>query len=119
MNFLDILGWAVFFYLMWQLLRSWVFVQQLKHKMNDAIEEAELLREAEKAVLALRFEHVEENGHHVVLAYGKNNKFLGQGLSEDDAAKNIQIYYPRHKILIVNDKATITKVLDPLQTSNG
>ena len=119
MNFLDILGWAVFFYLMWQLLGSWYFVQQLKHRVNDAVEEAELIREAERSVLALRFEHVEENGHHVVLAYGKNNKFLGQGLTEDDAAKNIQIHYPRHKILIVNDKATITKVLDPLQTSNG
>lgn len=119
MNFLDILGWAVFFYLMWQLLGSWYFVQQLKHRVNDAVEEAELIREAERSILALRFEHVEENGHYVVLAYGKNNKFIGQGLTEDDAAKNIQIHYPRHKILIVNDKATITKVLDPLQTSNG
>lgn len=119
MDFLDILGWACFFYLMWQLLGSWFFVQQLKHKINDAVEEAELLKEAERSVLAMRFEHVEENGHHVVLAYGKNNKFLGQGLSEDDAAKNIQISYPRHKILIVNDKATITKVLEPLKASNG
>jgi hypothetical protein len=118
MNFLDILGWAVFFYLMWQLLSSWVFVQQLKHKINDAVEEAELLKEAEKQVLALRFEHVEENGHNVVLAYGKNNKFLGQGLNEDDAAKNIQLYYPRHQILIVNEKATITKILDPVDAKS-
>lgn len=116
---MEFIGWVVFFYLMWQLLKSWIFVQQLKHKINDAVEEAEFIREAEKAVLALRFEHVEENGHRVVLAYGKNNKFLGQGSSEDDAANKIQLYYPKHKILIVNDKATITKVLDPLQTSNG
>ena len=114
MDLLNILGWACFFYLMWQLLGSWLFVQQLKHKINDAVEEAELLKEAERSILALRFEHVEENGHNVVLAYGKNNKFLDQGLTEDDAAKNIQIYYPRHKILIVNDKSTITKVLDPV-----
>jgi len=119
MNFLDILGWAVFFYLMWQLLGSWYFVQQLKHRVNDAVEEAELVREAERSVLALRFEHVEENGHSVVLAYGKNNKFLGQGMTEDDAAKNIQLYYPKHKILVVNDNATITKILDPLHASNG
>jgi hypothetical protein len=119
MDIIDILGWAVFFYLMWQLLGSWIFMQQLKHRINDAVEEAELVREAEKAVLALRFEHVEENGHRVVLAYGKNNKFLGQGLSEEEAANKIQIYYPKHKILIVNDKSTITKVLDPIQTSNG
>jgi hypothetical protein len=44
---------------------------------------------------------------------------LGQGLTEDDAAKNIQIYYPTHKIVIVNEKATITKILDPVQTTNG
>jgi hypothetical protein len=114
MNFLDIIGWAVFFYLLWQLLGSWFFVQQLRHRINDAVEEAEILREAEKSVLALKFEHVKENGHQVVLAYGKNNKFLGQGLTEEDAAKNIQLSYPKHRILIVNEKATITKVLDPL-----
>jgi len=119
MNFLDIIGWAVLFYLMWQLLGSWFIVQQLRHKINDAVEEAEFLKEAERSVLALRFEHVEQNEHKVVLAYGKNNKFLGQGLTEDDATKNIQFYYPRHKILIVNDKATITKILDPLHASNG
>jgi len=119
MSLLDILGWACFFYLMWQLLGSWIFVQQLKHRINDAVEEAELLKEAERSVLALRFEHVEENGHSVVLAYGKNNRFLGQGLTEDDAASKIQLYYPRHKILIVNDKSAITKVLDPLHASNG
>jgi len=118
MDIIDILGWAIFFYLLWQLLGSWIFVQQLKHRINDAVEEAELVREAEKAVLALRFEHVEENDHRVVLAYGKNNKFLGQGLSEEEAANNIQIYYPKHKILIVNEKATITKVLDPLDAKS-
>lgn len=67
----------------------------------------------------MRFEHVEENGYKVVLAYGKNNKFLGQGLTEEDAAKNIQVYYPRHKIVIVNDKSTVTKILDPIQNTNG
>ena len=118
MDIIEILGWAVFFYLMWQLLSAWVFVQQIKHKINDAVEEAELVREAERSILALRFEHVEENGHSVVLAYGKDNKFLGQGLTEDDAAKNIQIYYPRHKIVIVNEKATITKILDPLDAKS-
>lgn len=116
---MEFIGWVVFFYLVWQLLKSWIFVQQLKHKIQDAAEEAILIEEAERAVLALRFEHVEENGHSVVLVYGKNNKFLGQGLTEDDAANKIQLCYPKHKILIVNDKATITKVLDPLQTSNG
>ena len=119
MSLLDILGWAVFFFLMWKLLESWVFMQQLKHRINDAIDEAEAIQNAEKTVLALRFEHVEENGHKVVLAYGKNNRFLGQGSTEEDAANKIQLSYPRHKILIVNDKAAITKVLDPIQTSNG
>ena len=73
---------------------------------------------AEKQVLAMRFEHIEENGHKVVLAYGKNNRFLGQGFTEDDAAKTIQVYYPRHKIVIVNEKATITKILDPLDAKS-
>jgi hypothetical protein len=119
MDLMEFIGWVVFFHLMWQLLKSWFFVQQLKHRIQDAAEEAVLIEEAEKAILALRFEHVEENGHSVVLAYGKNNKFLGQGITEDEAAKNIQLCYPRHKILIINDKATITKILDPIQASNG
>lgn len=119
MSLLDILGWAALFYLIWQLLGSWFIVQQLKHRINYAVEEAELVRAAEKFVLAMRFEHVEENGYSVVLAYGRNNTYLGQGVTEDEAAKNIQITYPRHKILIVNEKATITKVLDPLDTKSA
>lgn len=119
MDLIEFIGWVCFFYLGWQLLKSWIFVQQLRHRITDAVAEAELVEEIEKQVIALRFEHVEENGHNVVLAYGKNNKFLGQGLSEEDAAKNIQLYYPRHKIIIVNEKSTITKILDPIQTTNG
>jgi hypothetical protein len=119
MDIVEIIGWACFFYLAWQLLKSWIFVQGLKHRIAEAVEEEIAVKEAEKQILALRFEHVEENGHQVVLAYGKNNKFLGQGATEEDAAKNIQVYYPRHKIIIVNDKSTITKILDPIQTTNG
>ncbi len=118
MDIVEIIGWACFFYFGWQLLKSWIFVQDLKHRIAEAVEDQVALQEAEKQVLAMRFEHVEENGHKVVLAYGKNNRFLGQGLTEEDAAKTIQVYYPRHKILIVNEKATITKVLDPLDVKS-
>lgn len=118
MNLIEFIGWVVFFYLGWQLLKSWIFVQQLRHRISDAAAEAELIQEVEKQVLALRFEHVEENGHQVVLAYGKNNKFLGQGLTEEDAANKIQLYYPQHKIVIVNEKATITKILEPLDAKS-
>jgi len=119
MSFLDILGYAVFFFLLWKLLESWHLMHQLKHRINDAIEEAEAMKKIEKRVMALRFEHIEENGHKVVLAYGKNHRFLGQGATEEDAMNRIQLYYPRHKILIVNDDSAITKILDPLQTTNG
>ncbi len=115
---MEFIGWVCFFYLGWQLLKSWIFVQGLKHRIAEAVEEEIAIQDAERQVLALRFEHVDENGHQVVLAYGKNNRFLGQGLTEDDAANNIQVYYPRHKILIVNEKATITKVLDPLDAKS-
>lgn len=118
MNLIEFIGWVFFFYLGWQLLKSWILVQQLRHRISDAVAEAELIQEVEKQVLALRFEHVEENGHQVVLAYGKNNKFLGQGLTEEDAANKIQLYYPQHKIVIVNEKATITKILEPLDAKS-
>ena len=118
MDIIEFIGWVCFFYLSWQLLKSWIFVQQLRHRISDAVAEAELIQEVEKQVLALRFEHVEENGHQVVLAYGKNNKFLGQGLTEEEAAKKIQLYYPQHKIVIVNEKATITKILEPLDAKS-
>lgn len=118
MDFIEFLGWVVFFYITWQLLKSWLFVQQIKQRVEDALDEQEAAQAVEKQVLALRFEHVKENGHSVVLAYGKNNRFLGQGLTEDDAAKNIQLHYPRHKIVIVNEKATITKILDPVDAKS-
>jgi hypothetical protein len=119
MDIVEFIGWVCFFYLGWQLLKSWIFVQGLKHRIAEAVETEIAVQEAERQVLAMRFEHVEENGHQVVLAYGKNNRFLGQGSTEEDTAKNIQVYYPRHKIVIVNEKATITKILDPVQTTNG
>ena len=119
MDIIEIVGWACFVYLGWQLLKSWIFVQGLKHRLAEAVEEEIAVQKAEQQVLALRFEHVDENDHHVVLAYGKNNRFLGQGLTEEDAAKNIQVYYPRHKIIIVNEKSTVTKILEPIQTTNG
>jgi hypothetical protein len=119
MDLMEFIGWVCFFYLGWQLLKSWIFVQGLKHRIAETVEEEIAVKEAERQVLALRFELVEENGHQVVLAYGKNNRFLGQGLNEDDATKNIQLYYPKHKIVIVNEKSTITKILDPIQTTNG
>jgi hypothetical protein len=119
MDLMEFIGWVCFFYLGWQLLKSWIFVQGLKHRLAEAVEEEIAVQKAEQQVLALRFEHVDENGHHVVLAYGKNNRFLGQGLTEEDAAKNIQVYYPRHKIVIVNEKSTVTKILEPIQTTNG
>ena len=119
MSFVEFLGYLVFFYLMWQLFKSWIFVQNLKHRIAEAVDEELAVQSAEQHVLALRFEHVEENGHAVVLAYGKNNKFLGQGLSEDDVTKNIQMHYPKHKIVVVNDKAVITKIHDPVQSING
>ena len=119
MDIIEIVGWACFVYLGWQLLKSWIFVQGLKHRIAEVVEEEIAVQEAEKQVLAMRFEHVEESGHQVVLAYGKNNRFLGQGVTEEDAAKNIQVYYPRHKIIIVNEKSTVTKILEPIQTTNG
>lgn len=118
MDIVEILGYVVLFYLMWQLLKSWIFVQDLKQRIAEAVDQDLAVQAAEQHVLALKFEHVEENGHSVVLAYGKNNKFLGQGLTEEDAANNIQVYYPRHKIVIVNEKATITKILDPLDAKS-
>ncbi len=118
MDLMEFIGWVCFFYLGWQLLKSWIFVQNIKHRLAEAVQEEMAVQEAERHVLALRFEHVEENGHNVVLAYGKNNKFLGQGLTETEAEKNIQLYYPQHKILVVNEKATITKILDPLDAKS-
>jgi len=119
MDIIEIIGWACVFYLGWQLLKSWIFVQDLKQRIAEAVEAEVYIQEAEKHVLALRLEHVEEHGQSVVLAYGKNNRFLGQGLTEEDATKNIQIHYPRHKIVIVDEKATITKILDPLDTKSA
>jgi len=119
MDFIEFLGWIFFFYITWQLFKSWFFVQQLKNKIKDAVQEAELVEEIEKRVIALRFEYISHNGNNVVLAYGKNNKFLGQGLTEEEATNNIQLCYPEHKLLIIDDKSNIKKILEPISITNG
>ena len=118
MDFIEFLGWIAFLYITWQLLKSWIFVQQLRHRVEDALNKEEASRAIEKQVLSLRFEHVKENGHSIVLAYSKNNRFLGQGPTEAEVENNLQKCYPDHKILIVNEKATVTEVLDPLDTKS-
>ena len=76
MDIMEFIGWICFFYLGWQLLKSWIFVQDLKQRIAEAVDEDLAVQAAAQHVLALKFEHVEENGHQVVLAYGKNNKFF-------------------------------------------
>lgn len=114
MDIIEIVGWAAFFYIMWQLLKSWIFVQNLRRRINEALDEQEAVAAIEKQILALRFEHVEENGHQVVLAYGKDNQFLGQGLTESETETKLQKQYPTHRLVVVNETAIIQRILDPL-----
>lgn len=118
MDFVEFLGWIFFFYIGWQLLKSWIFVQQLQQQVAAALTQEEAMQAAKTQVLALHFEHIEENGHQVVLAYSKNNQFLGQGSTESEIEAALQKCYPQHKLIIVNEKATITKVLDPLDAKS-
>ena len=120
MDIIEIVGWACFFYLGWQLLKSWIFVQGLKHRLAGAVEDELALRQTEKQVGVVQFDHVEQGSHSVVLIYEhKTNQFLGQANTQEEAEAMLQTRYPTKGFVVVNDKATVQRILDPVQTTNG
>jgi hypothetical protein len=119
MDIIEIVGWACFIYLGWQLLKSWIFVQGLKHRIATAVEEELVLRQTEKQVGVVQFDHVEQGSHSVVLVYEhKTNQFLGQANTQEEAETMLQNRYPTKGFVIVNEKATVKGTINAVDAKS-
>lgn len=115
MDLLEILGWAVFGYLMFQLLSAWIAMQHIKHIVDEAVDEEISRREIAKKITIVRLEHVEQGPYSVFLAVEKEtSKFLGQGNTESEAKEMLQNRYPKKKFIIVDDKDIVQATIDPV-----
>ena len=120
MDILEILGWAVFFYLMFQLVSAWVAMQHIKGVVNEVVEQQLAREEIAKQVTVVRFEHVEQGPYSVILALEKETgKFLGQGNCETEAREMLQNRYPRKRFVIVDEKDTIKATIQPVDAKSA
>jgi len=120
MDIVEIIGWACFFYLAWQLLKSWIFVQGLKHRIAEAVEAEMIKQETEQQIGVVQFEHVEQDSYSVVLVYEhQTNRFLGQADTKEQAEAMLQNRYPKKNFVVVNEKATVKGTINAVQSTNG
>lgn len=104
MDILEILGWAVFFYLMWQLFYAWIAMQRIKHAVNNAIIESMAQQQLAEKETVIVLEHVKQGPYSVVLAVEKETgQFLGQGNTDAETQDMLQKRYPKKKFVIVDN----------------
>lgn len=104
MNILELIGWFVFGFLMYQLIAAWVAMQQIKHLVRDALDEKASVATAKRS-LSIRFEPVEQGMHSVVLVYDiDSNRFLGQANTYSEAKEMLVERYPNIDFVVVSNK---------------
>lgn len=120
MDLFETLGYVVFFYLIWQLLKSWIFVQGLKHRIAEAVDAELEKQETAQKVGVVQFEHVEQGPYSVVLVYEhETNRFLGQADTREAAESMLRNRYPKRSFVVVNEKATVKGTINAVQSTNG
>jgi len=117
MNLIEFIGWVAFFYIGWQLLKSWIFVQQLRHRIEDAIDQDLSADKTDRQVGVVQFDHVQQGPYITVLVYEhKTNQFLGQADTQEEAEAMLQNRYPKKNFVIVNNKATVKGTINAVDT---
>lgn len=119
MNLMEFLGWIILFYLVWQLLKSWIFVQQLRHRIKDAIDQEVATERTKQQVGVVQFDHVEQGPYTTVLVYEhKTNQFLGQADTQEEAEAMLQTRYPTKGFVVVNEKATVNGTIEAVDAKS-
>lgn len=117
MDIIEFLGWMAFFYIVWQLLKSWIFVQNLKQQIRGAIDEEIAAEHTKQQINIIQFEHVEQGSYKTVLVYEhETNRFLGQAETQAAAESMLQNRYPKKNFVIVNNKATVKGTINTVDT---
>jgi hypothetical protein len=90
----DILIYALGVYVLYQLIRAWLIVNEIKSSVNDAV----AIIEEQSKYRMLQFEQVEQNGHNVVLCYDNENNFVAQGATKEEVIELARQRYPNQNL---------------------
>lgn len=103
MDFIELIGWFVMGWLIYQLVSAWVAIQHIKHAITDAVnaqQEKELFAKQNKLI---RFERVIQGSYDVVLAFGGDNKFILQGNNRAEVEQLLKEKFPNKTFHFVED----------------
>jgi hypothetical protein len=90
----DILFTALGVYVLYQLLKAWLIVHEIKSSVAETVS---ILEEQSKYRL-LSFERIEQNGHSVVLCYDTENNFVAQGATKEEVIELAKQLYPNQNL---------------------
>lgn len=102
MDIIELIGWFVLGYLMFQLVCAWIAMQHIKHAVKELIlDREEKIASAEQAKV-VRFERVIQGPYDVTLAFGEDNKFILQGNTQAEAEELLKKKYPGKSFLVMD-----------------
>lgn len=90
----DVLFYAFVIYIIYQLVRAWLIVHEIKSSVTDAVA---IIEEQSKYKMVM-FENIEQNGHTVVLCYDNNNNFIAQGATKEEVIEIAKQRYPNQNL---------------------
>jgi hypothetical protein len=107
---LELIGWFVFGFLMYQLIAAWIAMQQIKHIVRDVIEKNEKSNSTTRSI-SIRFESVVQGEYSVVLVYNvETNQFLGQAETLPEAKDMLIQKYPDTSFTIATDNIKTSNI---------
>ena len=96
-------------YLLYQLILAWFILQKIKRaakEISDKNERHAIAKELVDQIKVVRYEHITQSGHSVVLAYEiKDNKFLGQAGTQSELEAILKEKFPQSGIILVDSAA--------------
>jgi len=108
----DILIFFLFAYAIWTLLGGYLFRQKMAAYVAGVEEAKRSLKPLEEKVMIIKTETVKfDQDKELVLLYDRNDSFLGQGHTEDEAIENIRREFPTETFVLVD---STTKLSDPV-----
>lgn len=105
MDILELIGWFVFGFIMYQLIAAWIAMQHIKHIVKDVLEEKLEASTLKQKLVSIRFESVKQGEYSVVLVYNvETNKFLGQANTYAEAMDMLKKRYPSIEFVVAPEK---------------
>ncbi len=113
MTFLDLISFILLGYVVWTVVSSYILRQKLSAYVAGVEETRKSDPSLQDTVMIVKTEILQfEQDKEIVLLYDRNNSFLGQGNTEDEAIDNIRPRFPTETFVIVD---VDTKFSEPAQ----